>query len=101
MWLVSVSRMDAEPNATSCYGVQRQACLLHVFLHLLAECKRLQGLRGQQSPRADPGPLRHCVGGSLLVRNPLVGWLHEQEINLYCVKPLTFGNIFITIAIVP
>ena len=31
----------------------------------------------------------------LETKNPLRGGLHEQEVNLYCVKPLRFGDIFL------
>ena len=34
----------------------------------------------------------------LVTKNPLLGGLHEQEVNVYCVKPLRFWDIFIIVA---
>lgn len=70
--------------------------------HLLSGCRRLQGLWGEERHTiAGSWSLNHYVENCLMTRNPFIGWLPEQEINLYCVKSLRFGDFVFTVASVP
>ena len=92
-----VSRADACRFQASEWGSRR--VLLHTLSsHLLAECRRLQGLRGELRRTMGGSWVLKSLRGKLKTRN---GWLHEQEINVYCVKPLRFWDIFVIVTPVP